>query len=929
MFDLFNQNKTREGGHRLLNMVLIVALLATMLLGGLSLTSSTKAGATSGWGPGIGNGGLYGYNSGAYSIFDQSSGIQRYGWCVLPSAANPPLEPAENFVTGLFPAGSSISDNTKMAFIQWFWTVHSGGWNGYSTDQLAAAIAQIAYTNAGGPIIGPLPPQALVDGINFEYAVYGGQWTTTVSMPGGALVPGNSYSATVHLGAPSGYGVPGIALNITGQSGVSSISWASGSTTDNSGNAVINFIPASGNSSLNISVSPSTFPGVYGLYFIPANGQAATGLQNLLADYTYNYGQSAQNGSGTAAIDPLWTGYINKVDGNGNNIAGAVFDIKDVTTNTLMASITTSTTPVQIPFTLDSSHSYQAIETQAPPGYYIPANHTTTLVPPSSGNTATFNIGDPLLPTPTLTTTASKNVVNVGTSVTDSITVGGNDGESGTIVATLYGPVTPINNSCSSVSWNTAPTAHTQSLAIVGSNNAYTTANYTIPKNSPGCYSWGERLTLSPSSTTATSNRGLPAETVLATTPAIVTSASALAVVAGNNLLDTITVSSNQGESGTISATLYGPATPVNGSCDGVDWTSIPHATPISVAVDGSVMSGNGNFVASTPAPISFSSPGCYSWADTLTLNPSGDIATSVVGQMAETTLVTLPSIVTTASSSQITTGNSLSDSIVVSNNQGEDGTITSTLYGPVPSVNSSCSSVGWANAPVANTQTVSVPGGTTNGNGTFLTAAVPVSAPGCYSWAESLILTPSKATAIEPVGNPNETTNVFTPPSVTTTTSTASIIGSGALSDTVFISSFPNAATVVSKDSLIGPVAPNNGSCSGLNWVGAQVVGTAPDANVNPNSSYVTPPINVSAPGCYTWAQVTMINGMPYALELGSSSETTLVSSAPSPNTIQSGMAKFSMSARWPLLTGSGGILALLAAVIAISVMSVKRRRN
>ena len=916
--------------------LLVVASVAAT--GFVSFFASPASAASSTYGPGYTSSEYPdGYYSGAYSVWDSTTNAQVFGWCIEPNAASP-TNPA---VSGDAYQQSFGSDDAYLAFLQWFWTQHSNGYAGYSGDDVAAAIAQLAYVHAGGPVIGPTPPQQLVDDIAAQDATYAGPWTMSITMPTGPLTPGDTYHAFVHLEAPSNTPVSGIPINITSSSGLFYASWPNGSSTDSGGNAVLDFIPKSSVSSVAISVAPNTAPGTTPVLLVAPSG---SGAQTLLADSYFNFNNiGTLVASGTSPVTNAYSAYVAKVDSHGADLAGAVFQILNVTTNSVVDTVTTQTTPVEVSVQLSFTDSYQAIEIQAPPGYYIPSNHITTLTPPLSGATATFNIKDPVVPTPTLTTATSATAVNVGTSITDAVTIGGNDGENGVLTATLYGPEPAVANSCSSVDWSAAPTAATQSLSVIGSTNSgdglFTTAPYTIPHGAPGCYTWGESLTLSPSNASVVSNPGQTTETTLASSPVMSTAASTLAAVAGTPLSDSVVISNNQAESGIIAPSLYGPVAPINGSCSSVSWAGAPVAATLAgVAVSGGTNSGNGDFTTGTftPAP---GAAGCYSWGEVLSLQPSGDVVTTLPGAPAETTLVTSPTLATLSSASQLVAGSSLSDSIVVTDNQGQSGTIAATLEGPVTPINASCSSVNWTGAAVVATQNIPVDGATSFGNGTFSTTAVATPGPGCYTWADTLTLNPSGYTTTSLAGQSSETALAIPTPVVATTTSATALLGSGSLTDTLVIPDYAPAPSATVSDTLLGPINSTNNSCAGASWTNAPVAGTTGPMIVKAKTTVTTSAIRVTAPGCYTWVADITVDGTVYPGTPGETSETTLVaatspSPAPTPTpTPTPGPTPIAVSTGTGTPSGSGGVLGALVlmtlAVIPLGGLFLLRRKR
>lgn len=125
--------------------------------------------------------------------------------------------------------------------------------------------------------------------------------------------------------------------------------------------------------------------------------------------------------------------------------------------------------------------------------------------------------------------------------------------------------------------------------------------------------------------------------------PAVTTQVGEAVARIGARLSDAVTVTGNDGENATITAIRYGPVPPPSsGAC-----ADIPLATYLAAAsreysmqVDGSVGGGNGTFPIVGEA---VSAPGCYGWAETLRLTPSGATASSPPTAPHESTLVPAP----------------------------------------------------------------------------------------------------------------------------------------------------------------------------------------------------------------------------------------------------------------------------------------------
>ncbi|MDO7881002.1 SdrD B-like domain-containing protein [Salinibacterium soli] len=79
----------------------------------------------------------------------------------------------------------------------------------------------------------------------------------------------------------------------------------------------------------------------------------------------------------------------------------------------------------------------------------------------------------------------------------------------------------------------------------------------------------------------------------------------------------------------------------------------------------------------------------------------------------------------------------------------------------------------------------------------------------------------------------------------------------------------------------LLGPVAPNAGACVSLDWTGAATVGTNSFVVTGPGI-VTTPPVQLNAPGCYTYVGSYVLDGIPVGPVVdgpGIPAETVLVS--------------------------------------------------
>jgi uncharacterized protein (DUF427 family) len=469
-------------------------------------------------------------------------------------------------------------------------------------------------------------------------------------------------------------------------------------------------------------------------------------------------------GESTAITVPVYFIKASTTDPTDAPVAGAVFSLADANGTVLASGITSAAVAVEIDQLvaggMAEGSTWELIETQAPPGYYVPTNNVTTFTVPSGVTSYTVLVTDPPMPTPALSTQVGAPVVSVATTaLSDTVTVSGDDGEAGVISATLYGPVAvPSSMSCGDVTlaqWE-ASASQTYSVDITGNGPVVITG--AIP-SSTGCYAWAESLTLTPSNAVATSLPMVSTESSLVTIPVSFVKAS----------------------------------------------TTDPTDTPIAGAVF-TLESSSGVVLArgltSATSAVAINAPGVYFMQGTtyelveVTAPPGYYVPTNHVttftipaGATTDTALVLDPPIPSPTLSSRANAadpapGTQLSDSVTVSGDDGEGGEIVATLYGPVtPPASMSCADLTLAQFEASPSQVVTVGVG---GNGTYSVAGPEETATGCYAWAESLTLDPSGAAASSSPLVASEQTLIAVPVSfmkVSTTDPTATPVGGAVFS--------------------------------------------------------------------------------------------------------------------------------------------------
>lgn len=354
------------------------------------------------------------------------------------------------------------------------------------------------------------------------------------------------------------------------------------------------------------------------------------------------------------------------------------------------------------------------------------ASSGTALLPAEGPKVGLTAPASPLLPT--LATTASAPSVNPGDPFSDATDVGNTGGASGTLDWQLVGPVAPdANGSCDNADWTGAATLDTGTIAVAG-DGSYPTA--TDAHTAAGCYSYVETLTGSAWLAPVTGPAGTPGETVLVKPATITTTASAIRILPGDKVTDSVALTGTGIDpgAGTIAWKLLGPVAPAaNGTCRNLNWAGAPTSDSGTIPI-----TGDGTYQTGSSAPTAV---GCYSYVDSLDAPYPGAPAASLAGAAGETVLVAVPSLSTTVSSASVLTGGQVDDSIVVHGTGRQPGAIAWTLLGPVaPAAGGGCTGISWSGAATAASGTLAV-----TGDGTYTTPAAKLSGAGCYGYAATL----------------------------------------------------------------------------------------------------------------------------------------------------------------------------------------------
>ena len=603
---------------------------------------------------------------GGYAGMSGVSGSQEW-FCVTVGGGEPDAFGPYSYAL----AGGMSSNGATLSTAQLAWAYQRYGHDGNNDN--GAALWQLTEENINNDAlpVSYLTASELTAYTNIvtQARRYGGPYTLTVNgLPSNATDPNftSTYAAYVHVSGPGG-SISGVAvaLSATGAS-----IWAS-ATTDSSGDAWFNVRPTNQNFTVSARISDPA-----DLIRADAQGTTPSTSQSIVS-----YGNVTHSATAKGSVDPTVTASLVKLTVGNPTPQQATFNVVDDTVGATLPNspITTNAgSPTPLSY-ITPGHRYTFTETVAPPGAYIPADpNFVVTVPTTAGNGYQITLTDPKMPVLGVATVASpaQTTVRTGVPLADAVTVTGDDGENGTITATLHGPVTPAAGAtdCTGITaaqWAAAATRR-YTASVVGSTNGGN-GTYTVtstPVTALGCYGWSEVVTVTPSGASTTSAATATGESTLVTapSPAIATQANYQLTPTGNALADAVTVTGDDGENGTITATLHGPATPAAGAtdCTGItaaQWAAAATQT-FTTPVNGASNNGNATYTVQGPVP---SASGCYGWSEHLALTPSGATADSPATAPQESTLVTTPTAITQASEQFGLVGDRVHDTVTMS----------------------------------------------------------------------------------------------------------------------------------------------------------------------------------------------------------------------------------------------------------------------
>jgi hypothetical protein len=709
-------------------------------------------------------------------------------------------------------------------------------------------------------------------------AVTGTQWSGAAVFASGSIaITGDQSGMTVPPGGLT-VGAPGCyswAESLTGNNFLSTTTSAAGST-----NEVLQVQVLQPN--LATTAEPSV------------SGGAESAYDRIVVSGTDIAPGNATGAPTSGGIAWALRGPVSLPSGGCSAVTGTEWAASTVATSgALTATANTSyDTPSTANLTLDSCYSYT--ETLAPT--------TDSAAYSVAAGGASETVAIPAAPT--VSTLTSATSPNPRSTVSDSITVAGTNGGSGSISWQLLGPVRVPGAGCGAVTgaeWTAAPVFASGTKSITGDQSELTLPASGVVLGAPGCYSWADIVAGSTFPGTTDLPAGSSGEVFQAQVlqPQLVTTIQP-AVNAGTETVDDsivvsgtdISTSNSTGAptSGTIDWVLYGPVSVPSGGCGNVTntaWGSAPVAGSGTISV-----TGNGTYA--TPSSSALTLDSCYSYEDDLAATTDSAAYDVAAGVVTETADVPPPPSVTSVATATAPPGAQVSDTVTIGGLNGYTGTLSWELIGPMTSVSGgSCAGINWSAAP-----STPVGQGTVDitTDGPVVTGPANVAIMGCYAWADSFSGTFPGSSAIT-AGAANEVVLVenqaYQPLLSTTAALEPAGAGANTVSDTVTVARSglglgQGEGLGVSYDAplewaLLGPVAPLNDQCAGANWTAAPVAATG-TLSVTGDGTYSTPSQELYAAGCYSFSEdlAAASDETAASSQAGTSPETVLVLAPP-----------------------------------------------
>jgi hypothetical protein len=377
------------------------------------------------------------------------------------------------------------------------------------------------------------------------------------------------------------------------------------------------------------------------------------------------------------------------------------------------------------------------------------------------------------------TTAATPAVLLAGGTSTDRLTItGASPVWGGDVQVQVFGPFATRE----AIACDGTP-AFRSTVAVVGSGTV-TTAPVTIP--TPGWYGYQEIIPGDVNTEGLTTPCDDAAEQFrVEAQPAVTTVVSATTVAPGTPLTDTITVTGLHGQGATVNAALYGPFA----SREAIVCTGTP-------VWSGTVsVTGDGDYVT---APTTITTPGFYTYHETIAATGFVRAATATCADVAETTLLkAAPAVVTQVSATTAAPGASITDRVTVTGLGAIAVTVNAELFGPFPTLAAiDCSGTPYWTGSFPATH-----------DGDYTTEAVTLRTAGYYTYHESIAPGPANAGVSTPCAETTETTFVQSSPTIRTNVSNEVVRPGASITDRIVVGGLDRTPARIDVD-LYGPFA-------------------------------------------------------------------------------------------------------------------------
>lgn len=497
----------------------------------------------------------------------------------------------------------------------------------------------------------------------------------------------------------------------------------------------------------------------------------------------------------------------------------------------------------------------------------------------------------PVVLTPTVDSKAAVRVDLPGAALSDTVTVAGLEllaGHEVAVVNTMYGPFASRPPAGGPVP-DGAPVFARLTKTVVPEASGAGTVTFTSPEVTAkgGYYVFVESV---PEQRVAgflvngvVGSFGRDAETTLVRDAEVTTTVSRQDAVLGQSVADAVVVKNADGLSGKIVARLYGPFPgQVTAPPTDADWRKVVAAGLAPVTSETLAFHGSGTY---TTKAVKLSSPGYWTWHETLIVQETGRKLETAYGVPTETTLVTRPGLATTASARVVLIrGAAVTDEVMVTGLGKQTGHVVAKLYGPFPGSRPASTvqptDTEWRDAIKAGLAPVFVTSLDAVGDGTVTTAGFAPLLPGVYTWYESMTVEGSAEEFETPLGVSSETFSAVEPRLTTVAKATTTMVG-GHLSDTIVLS-----GTGGQPGTILGELLHAEGvDCTRVDWATATRQ-RIKSITTSGDGTFQTESFTADRAGCWTFVETWTADVDPavtVATSPGEPSETVRISPKPS----------------------------------------------